>query len=196
MNDEPDDGRRTHERRWLGAAALAAGLLLVAPVASLAQDPARAQQSEFQRLFGGYTLDEPVARVEQRIGHAIERSTEDLNIIMRGMVRGRLQDNNPVIRRLRIATRGQDLAVSTNGQTIAAPAGGSERAMEVSGEHVEASYAFADGRLHQILEYGRGTRRNTFALRPDGRLGMTVSLAADLLPQPVTYRMIFRRTQP
>lgn len=180
--------------RRSGALVGIATLLLAASIA-LAQSPAEPDH-EFQRLFGGYTLDEPIPEVDARIRESIERSTEPMNVLMRAMARGRLRENNPIIRRLRIGVRGQDVAVSTNGQTIAAPASGARRAMELPGGNVEASYAFADGRLHQILDYGEGTRRNTFALEPDGRLVMTSSLSAGMLPQPITYQLRFRRTGP
>jgi hypothetical protein len=68
---------------------------------------------------------------------------------------------------------------------------GGPEARATAGDYVP----FADGRLQQILAYPRGTRRNTFSLRPDGRLLVTVSLNAELLPRPVAYRMLFRRTR-
>lgn len=157
--------------------------------------PASDDATAFSRLFGGYALDEPSSRAEARIRTAIERGTEPVNAIMRGMARARLTENNPLIRRVRIAVRGRDVAVSTNGRTITAPASGAQRAVELDGRRVQASYGFAAGSLHQILDYGEATRRTTFELREDGRLLVTVTMASRILPNPLRYRLVLRRTR-
>jgi hypothetical protein len=189
------DRIRTTEGARTGARTLAALAMLLVAVAA-EPGPVSGQESAAATVFGRYTLDEPVSRVQTRIGRATDRSIADMNGLIRGLARMRLADYTPIVYNLRLAARGDAISISIDGHTLRCNADGSPRDVTTpTGDDAQLTCRLAGTRLTQSYVFDQGTRRHVFTLRPEGKLVMQVSMGSEQLPAPLSYAMRYRRSR-
>lgn len=155
---------------------------------------------------------------------AIAAATSRLNIVFRGRATGRLRDTNKPYQRIAITWDPQNTTVKTDTQgAVTAPSSGAPtRWTRADGQVFDVMMVWrSELRLEEYVANAEGGRINDYALRPGGRamdmrvfvtsgrpplpLRYRLSFAAawealglpsSRLPEPLTYRLGYRRTQP
>jgi len=149
-----------------------------------------------QGFAGQWRLAVSEARGRQIIEQAIERGTEDMFFVVRGIARGKLRDKNRLSPTLGFAFRGERVSITYEGSfTYASTLGGAPvRVTTPDGETASVSHRVRNGRIVQIFRNEDGVRTNHFALAENGsRLAMGVVIRSDQLPDHVRYRLPYRR---
>jgi len=151
---------------------------------------AAAQES---RLDGTYILDKTDS---DNMTEVIEDAVGKLNFLTRDIARERLKKLNPAYRLIAISSSPNAISVTVdNRPPLRAPANGAPVAwIGPDGGKVNASTQLAGRRLAQTFTSADGRRVNDYTLSPDGRtLTMQVTETSPRLPQPITYKQVYRR---
>lgn len=146
-----------------------------------------------QELAGTYVIDEAAS---DDIRAAIDAATRNLNFIKRPIARKRLRATNPPTRSVRIRMVGDSVEVVSNDTIVLRnlPDGAARPWRGFKGEELQVSTVLADGVLTNTFKAADGERRNTYRLRADGMLELSVRLTSPHLEGPVEYRQVLRRT--
>lgn len=140
---------------------------------------------------GPFVLVEGRAKVENRIAKAVDRAVADLNVVVRGIARGRLLDSTPAIPRVAFESDRRKIVVVLGPRRLATFRGKSRR-VENAGYDIVLSQRFKkSGVLEQVMAGEQGTRVNKFWLRKDGRLAMRSVISSDRLPEPVVFTVLY-----
>lgn len=130
------------------------------------------------------------------IDQAIREATGRMNFALRAIARPRLKKTNEAYRKVTIAPSGSSVTITTDSRApITTPASGTPiRWKREDGETLDVSTVWQDGRLKQSFVAEDGRRDNVYTLSPDGRtLTMDVTVTSGRLPQPVTYKLVYKR---
>jgi hypothetical protein len=127
---------------------------------------------------------------------AIDDATEDMSSLVRGVARRRLREANPIIEELGFSLSGDPLRASwVGGRIIETPASG--EAVDWTdqfGDDVKVSQRWSDGELVQRMFDDNGSRTNVYRFSEDGqRMTMSVTIEASRLPEPIRYRLEYRK---
>ena len=144
-------------------------------------------------LDGTYILDETDS---DNMNEVIEDAMGKLNFVTRNIARGRLEKLNPAYRQVAITFSSNEISVTVDNQPpLRTPANGAPVTwLGPDGGKVHASMQLADRRLAQTFTSADGRRVNDYTLSPDGRtLTMQVTETSPRLPQPITYKQVYRR---
>ena len=137
-----------------------------------------------------------VERESDSIDRAIERGVADLGFVIRPVARRRLRSTTQPYRRIRLDLAHGDVATEYDGrEPIRSPADGSvTRWQREDGEMLELATTLRDGVLVQTFTATDGSRENAFSPSTDGeRLTLRVTIRSDRLPDPIVYRLVYRR---
>jgi len=152
---------------------------------------AEAQSAAFE---GSFSL---VPARSDDINRAIGRAVAGLNFAFRPIARSRLRRANTPYAAVMIERRGTDVAIGLDaGDAIVTPASGAPvRWRRPDGEVLQVSTAWEGGRLRQSFVAEDGRRDNLYSVSEDGRLlTMDVTVSSPRLPEPLRYRLVYRRT--
>jgi hypothetical protein len=166
------------------------GLALVALFAVHAGE-ARAQQAA--SLNGTFTY---AAESSDNVNAAINQAIGRMNFAMRPIARSRLGRTNQPYRTVSISQTGGQVSITTdNRAAIVTPASGSAiKWKREDGETLDVSTAVSGTRIEQVFKAEDGQRTNVYTLSPDGQtMTMQVTVTSGRLPEPLTYRLVYRR---
>jgi hypothetical protein len=167
-------------------------LALVLSLAAAWPTPAAAQA----QLNGRYTYD---ADASDDIPQAISTAVRGMNFVIRPMMRGHMARHERPFQWVGISFSDTQVSITTDRtrSPSTTPADGTEVSRPRSDGKVQyVSTRWTNGRLEQTIRAPRAQRLTTYALSPDGStLTMTIRLTAPLLPQPLTYRLVYNRAQ-
>jgi len=152
--------------------------------------PAAAQKPG---LDGTYILDKPDS---DNVNQVIEDAVDKLNLLTRDIARRRLKKLNPAYRQVAITSSLDEISVTVDNQPpLRTRAKGAPVAwVGPDGGKVNASMQLAGRRLAQTFTSADGRRVNDYTLSPDGRtLTMQVTEMSPRLPQPITYKQVYKR---
>lgn len=175
------------------------GLALTAEVRAGDEIPAPVQVdrdtiAQASAFAGEYTF---VGGQKQKDGidAAIETSVAALAPMLQKIGRKRLQESNPVPKRLRIEVKGDEVQIAfDNDGHSAALDGRPVKDTSVHGDKVKVSHRMRGSKLTEQIQGDKGGRHNTFKLSEDGqRLTVDVEISSSHLPVPVTYPLTFKR---
>lgn len=191
--------------------ATTAALLLAVPlVASVrAQDPQTRQQApqasrqtpisqpsggqaNQQLVTGTFVLTQPEAQAQQGVNRSIEEAANHVGFFERGFVRSKLRDKNPVRSPVRTEIHGDRLAV-TYGQDRYETVQGQTQTVNALGEAVQLRQYARGNQIFQNFRSKDGNKAIVMTFRPDGRMDMDVTVTSGRLPQPLRYRLQYRR---
>jgi hypothetical protein len=159
--------------------------LLAAPAAE-----AGAQGMPLQGTFV-YT-----AEGSDNLEQAIQQATSRMNFVTRPIARSRLKKTNSVYQKIAIGRTADEVSIAFDARApVVSPASGSAvRWRREDGEMFDVTTTGGNGSLQQTFKAEDGERVNTFTLAPDGNtLTMNVTITSPRLPQPLTYRLRYRR---
>ncbi|MCA9613186.1 MAG: hypothetical protein H6721_07605 [Sandaracinus sp.] len=170
-------------------ASIVLSLLVAAPL--VAQAPAEATEAD---LPGTYRLASSTSDAQQRVDAAIEAGVASMGPLRRSVGRRRLRAKNPIRRELVIALNGDRVSVSYDGERFDVRRGVRETVRLSDGEAVRLRATVEGARLTLHWQGDDGERRDTFTRRPDGSLVFGVTVTSEQLPNPVRYRLVYRRS--
>ena len=129
---------------------------------------------------------------------AVERSAGEFNFVLRPFARSRLTKANPVPQKVRIAYTETDVSVQLDAAPpVTAPRDGHKVTWtRDDGKSFQLTAHLEGGALRQTFKGDEGQRTNVYKLRPDGKLAMEVTLTSPRLDKPLTYTLVFGRTNP
>ncbi len=163
------------------------------PQAAPASGPTEEQKAHADQLVGTYAHVGGQAERDAVLA-AIEDVVSDMNVIARGIARDRLQESNPVPKKLSIVRDGGTLSVAFDGRKYAAPLDGSSvKVVGVTGDTLDYRVTVDGERLRQHFVGEKGGRTNTMKRRGDKRLKVKVKVSSGSLPKPLEYSLTLER---
>lgn len=174
-----------HRSRLARAAVLIAVPLVFAAAAFAQEAPAG--------LEGTWLLHTPRSRAHAVIDEGIQEAVDSMGPLRRAIGRRRLRAKNRLLGTVVVAREGERIAVTLEDWTGTTRAGRFETVTLDDGEEVQLKQTLTDTRLVQVFRGEDGQRRNVLTLRPDGRAVLAVTVTSDQLPDPLRYRVIYRR---
>ncbi|MFW5921511.1 MAG: hypothetical protein ACOCUS_06700, partial [Polyangiales bacterium] len=176
---------RTTRRASVAAILLAAALTCTAVRPAQATEPA----DTVEELAGIYR-NEAEERNRRARNEAIDEVVGEMSFLVRGIARNRLEDANPLDRRIAIRTSGEHLTVSFDDRSYTARLGGSGRLVEgITGDELRLTFRVRGDRLFQRFDGGDKGRLNVFERQDDGDLVLAITIWADRLPSNVRYSL-------
>jgi hypothetical protein len=182
-------------RPLIVASALAAAALV--PAVPAAADETEAPPAPARnRLEGNYTY---AGGDRQRQGRdaAIEKATESMFFVTRGVARGRVKDKTEIWANVSFSFKnGMITTTMSKLPTATSPESGSTVPYKMGSDDLKLSQRLAaDGKLVQSFAGSDATRTNTYVLSPDGKtLNIFITVASAKLPQPVSYVLTYVRS--
>ena len=171
---------------WSRRALLLAGpFLALAPGSSALAAPALAGTWRYAGGASGRT----------RWERAIDRATEDMIPVVRGIARRMIRERVRIADTITLGFPGDRIRVTLPWSRAEAPASGRFVPWTTdTGEHVRLRLKLVGGRLVQILRDKDGTRTNTYVPAPDGaRMTVYPSVRAEKIPAPLDFQLAYRR---
>lgn len=169
----------------LGGAACAFATLL----------PREAQAKEgiaIASLCGNYRF--AGGNTERRaVSGAIERAVSGMNILVRGTARERLRWANPIPLKLALTAEDGLFQIAYRSERFRAPLDGKKvRVRSSAGEAASLKLVSSATCLDQVFTSASGTRVNRLRPTAEGLI-VEVTLRAEQLPGPMSYRLTYRR---
>ena len=170
-------------------------VLVVAAMGLLMAQAPQAEPEGADRFAGTWRYQGTPAEGRSIITRAIESATDDMFFVTRGVARGRLEDKNQFTREVEFGFPPGRIRIGFDMSSYETPASGRSVQVETpDGETARLSQRLVNGRLLQVFRTDEGTRTNAFMVSPDGStLRYQVRVDSDQLPQPVRYRLFYRR---
>lgn len=128
----------------------------------------------------------------QSVIDAIDDVVDDMNVLVRSIARGRLQDSNKIPERVSIAKKGDKMVISFDDRHYEARLDG--RPVEVigiTGDPLRHRVQIESSSLHESFRGEKGNRDNTFD-RSGDTLRIDVLIRSEKLPKPLRYRLTYR----
>ena len=130
------------------------------------------------------------------LDQAIRQATARLNFLLRPIARSRLRQTNARYQYIELLERADTIAISYEGRPpIRAPADGSKVDWQrEDGEHFQVWMKREHDVLYHHFKADDGERLNEFRWSANGdTLWLAVTLNSPRLPQPVRYRLVYKR---
>ncbi|HET9985977.1 MAG TPA: hypothetical protein VFQ38_20425 [Longimicrobiales bacterium] len=144
-------------------------------------------------IVGTFVLD---AGASDDVAAAIQKATSHMSFITRPIARGRLKKTNLPYHRLVFSPSpsAYELRIDDRKPIVTPADGSAAKWTREDGEVLGVSTKPRGGALEQRFVADDGQRVNVYTLSPDGQsLSMDVTVTSPRLPQPVTYRLVYRR---
>lgn len=145
-------------------------------------------------LFAGaFTFDGGEGERNQ-VAQSVDRATEDMNLIARGIARSRLKETNRAPETIELTRDGDRLTVFIDarryeGALDAAPV----IVTGITGDEVAMTFRVAGGQLLQTFRGEDGGRENAFTLVDANTVALDVRVFSPRLPADVVYTLTYRR---
>lgn len=177
---------------------LAAALIVASDVRAGDEDTPSSVDSATREKVGGFVGEYRfVGGQKERAGvdAAIERSLAELNAVMAGLGRPRLQESNEVPDAIEMVLEGDMLTIHQAGEAHASTIDGAKtKTKSKKGDKVKVSHKLSGSKLVQRIEGDGGERVNRYTLSSDGkRLTLQVEISSGHLPVPVEYSLTYER---
>jgi hypothetical protein len=163
-------------------------LALAATIAATAQ-----VQAQANTINGTFTF---VADQSDNVDQAINQAISRMNVATRQIARPRLRRTNQPYQRVVMATTPSAVTITTDNRAAitTSPAGTPIKWTREDGEVLDVSTNWQGDRLRQVFAAEDGRRENVWSLSPDGNtLTLNVTVTSGRLPQPLNYRLVYRR---
>jgi hypothetical protein len=134
----------------------------------------------------------------ESIPAAVNRTVQHMSFITRPIARGRLNKVNPLPQKVVVEVTKDTLAVAFDGgNPIATPLSGDsvQWINTLTQEKDEAHASVSGDTARQIITAHDGQRENAYVFPNNGAsLQMLVTVTSHRLPQPLTYKLVFTRS--
>jgi hypothetical protein len=164
-------------------------LLLAAALPGAAQEDTAAEPA----FEGTFRLAMSQQAATQRIHAQIEEAVEQVNFIIRGLARSRLQSTNVPYRTIRRSRAGDRVTVRYDDITYTTTLDQRETVTRGS-EQLPLLQQLRGRHLYQTFTGDDGNKRMVHTLSEDGSsLWLDVTVTSSRLPEPLRYRLRYRR---
>jgi hypothetical protein len=145
-------------------------------------------------LRGTYTLD---AAASDNVDKAIDAAVKRIIFPFRDRARDGLREINVCYKQISISFTEAAVSIAIDqSEALRTPVGGAEVDWtREDREKLKVSTVWEGGKLKRTFKAEAGQRINTYIISADGKtLTMQVSVTGKRLPQPLTYNLVYRRT--
>ena len=147
-----------------------------------------------EKLVGTYTYAGNREEDSNAVGAQIDNATANMGSFIRRKAKKKLEAVNVLVKRLKIATKGNDIVVSLDDWTVSAPADGSKRSAPARGGGTAmVSFHVTKSQLVEEIDGGKGRRENTFRFNSKDQLILGVKETSKRLSAPVEYKLLYDR---
>lgn len=149
-----------------------------------------------ERFEGTWRLTVSQQRAQQTVNQAVDRAVDAMPFFFRPVARDRLREGTPVVRRIELDFRDDGrLSVSFDGRRYTTRIGRTERARRArDGEPMRVTQRLRDsGQLEQVFQTDSGTRWYVYTATGDDRMRVESTTNSDRMPQPLRFRLDYRR---
>lgn len=145
-------------------------------------------------LFGGALTFDGGDGERSQVATRVDRATEDMNIIARGIARRRLKESNRAPETIELRREGDRLTVVIDGRRYegfldAAPI----TVKGITGDEVAMTFRISGDQLVQTFRGEDGGRENAFSLVDATTVVMDVRVFSPRLPADIVYALTYRR---
>ena len=141
------------------------------------------------RLKGSWTLD---GQRSDDVDKAINDTVRKMNVLARGIARGRLRKTNPAYSTISIAFTNQSALIATGGTTLNLPLSGAPVKWNRDGENINVSGRKDGSSYVETFDAKDGKRTNLFSVDGDA-MTLSVTVTSPRLKTPLKYRLVYRR---
>jgi len=146
---------------------------------------------------GDWQLVGDVGAAEQQVNAAIDKATESMNFLTRGLARSRLRSSQKPPKRIRMRLQDQMFTIQPDSlPALSLPISGA--AAPDAGRTFRVALESGGGRLslRQVSENQQGKRENVYRLKDGGKsLDLEVTVHSGSLPAQVQYKLQFVRVE-
>ncbi len=170
--------------------------ILVSALASPAAAPGQDRWEIMRERFDGvWRLAVPVATARRTVYGAIDDAVGAMNYFLRGVARPLIRDNTPVNEEIELRFREGNRLYTRFDQRAryTSPLNGTRRVTTPDGDPMRVTQRFRGDTLEQVFEADNGTRWNVYTILPDGRMRMSATTNADMMPEPLRFSLTYRR---
>jgi hypothetical protein len=168
----------------------------VAILLAVATGYATAARAAPWALAGKYDLD-PTASDDIRA--AAEKSTEDMNLFIRGIARDRIAENNPPYKHIEISRDDALVTVRFDAENPITLTVDGSPVLWTSEDGTRDQVTARSTGTQLVLQFagGGGQRLDTFELGPNGKtLDLHIKITSPRLPAPVMYKLAYVKQAP
>ncbi|MGH9838964.1 MAG: hypothetical protein ACREEM_09280 [Blastocatellia bacterium] len=148
-------------------------------------------------FVGDWQLVGEVGAAEEQVNAAIDKATESMSFLTRGLARSRLRSSQKPPKRIRLRLQNQMFTIQPDSlPALSLPISGA--AVKDAGRTFRVALESGGGRLslHQVSENQQGKRQNVYRLRDGGKsLELEVTVHSGNLPTQVQYKLQFVRVE-
>ena len=145
-------------------------------------------------LQGTYTHDAPAS---DDINKAIDAAVKEARTLARSTLRKQLHKINVAYKQISISFSETEVSIATDqNPPLRTPLNGAPVDWtRDDGEKLKVSTVWEGKNLKRTFKVDGGERVNTYSISADGKtLNMQVSVTGDYLPQPLTYKLVYQRS--
>jgi len=166
--------------------------------AAAALSPPNLQAAQNWNAFAGdWRLVGDVGAAEEQVNAAIDKATENMILLTRGLARSRLRSSQKPPKRIRLRLQDQMFTIQPDTlPALSLPISGA--AVKDAGRTFRVALESGGGRLslRQVSENEQGKRENIYRLRDGGKyLQLEVTVHSGSLPAQVQYKLQFVRVE-
>ncbi len=146
------------------------------------------------KIAGTYAFSGGEAETKA-LSAAIEECVSKMNVMARGIARGRLEKGNAPTAEVKITLAGKDITIARTGKpAITASSDGSKVTRNTISGPAEVTYVADHDKIVQTMQGKSSLSTNVFSLGPDGTtLTISTKIVSPRLPAPVQYKMTYKR---
>lgn len=146
------------------------------------------------KLAGTYAFAGGEAETKA-LSAAIEECVSKMNVVARGIARGRLEKGNAPTAEVKITIAGKDITIARTGKpAITAPSDGSKVTRDTISGPAEVTYVADHDKIVQTMQGKSSLSTNVFTMGTGGAtLTISTKIVSPRLPAPVQYTMTYKR---
>jgi len=170
--------------------------LLVAALGWPATAPSQDNWDTMRERFDGvWRLAVPAATARRTVHGAVDRAVDAMNYFLRAVARPMVRENTPVNEEIELRFRdGNNLYARFDQRAnYTSPLNGTRRVNTPDGDPMRVTQRFRGNDLEQVFQAENGTRWNVFTILPDGRMRMSATTSAEMMPEPLRFSLTYRR---
>ncbi len=160
-------------------------------------DPAPPKASEGavpDALFGAALTFDGGDGERSQVAKSVDRATEDMNLIARGIARSRLKETNRAPETIELRREGDRLTVVIDGRRYEGLLDAPPITVKgITGDEVAMTFRISGDQLLQTFRGEDGGRENAFSLVDATTVVMDVRVFSPRLPADIVYALTYRR---
>ena len=170
--------------------------LIVPMLLLFAAAPGRSQQPDRDVYTGEWILVSSVEDGRQTIRSAFDRALRDVNPFMRAMARQRINVDEMLVRRIRVAIDGPRITTTfhtTRPHRFQTRQDHPDQVTTENGNAARLTQLFRSGQMEMVFDMEEGRRWTVLTTEGSDRLTLTTTIDPTRLDDNIRYSLVYRR---